>query len=317
VDYVKIAGLPLDAASPETWSKLINDISGAGYMMYWALEFPAPLVKLNPPQLEGVDFSKHLPQFYKTLQANVDKYVERCDRLRLVKELRAAGFITFIITDSRFDVMEPTLKFLFGNEYNSLFDIIITNAMKRRHFWKPDTPFRKLGAKKPNGYHVRENFCEEAKELKQYHTFGCGNKTELTEFLADIKGKKAADLKVLYIGDSMGSDIKKIRKDSRYRWTLAWVCTELECSPLLEYSKIKEIRCEVAVTNNWGHILFAGNSLSYLAAIAKKEADWLIADVIELSGTANPFDVATLIGRLKDIIQNEEKKEDYYSCCLF
>jgi len=247
-------------------------------------------MELNSPTLDGIDFSKSPPNYFQTLLGDTAQFLEQADRLRFIKELRKTGIKTFIITDSRYSVAIPALKFLFGDDYNKLFDIVITHSEKSRKFFKPENAFRKAGVKKENGSYLREEKSEVVDGLEQFQTYGNGNKPQTTEFLARLHGKAPNEMKILYMGDSLRSDIKSLRKDPTYNWTLAYVQADVETLQHLDYSVIKESCALHDKISDWGHLLTAGSRLSYMGAQINKAADWVLADPLELGETKNPVE---------------------------
>jgi len=302
-DYIEIEKLKIDCEESDVWIRLSNDTSGSGYMNFTSLQYPDAVMEIKSPTLDGIDFSKSPPNFLPSLIADSGKFLENADRLRFIKELRKTGVMTFIITDSRYNVALPALEFLFGQEYNKLFDIVVTHSVKSRKFFKRETAFRKIGVKNKDGRYLREEFCEVVKveKLEQFQTYGAGNKPETTEFLASLLGKDPKEMKILYLGDSLRSDIKSLKKDLTYEWILGYVQADLETLPHLDYSVVKENCALHDKVSKWGHLFTAGSRLSYWGAQIEKNADWVMADPLELGETKNPVETKEYFKLLRQV----------------
>jgi len=291
-DYIEISDIRMESTDSSIWKKLSHDAHKAVRTMYFTIDYPNPHIEANFPILEGVDWSKCPPTYFASILGDLGKYFNKCDRLRFIQELRKAGLKTFIVTDSRYEFADVALRFLFGKDYKCLFDIIVTHAMKSRVFWNPNYRFEKVGLVRPDGFFLREEISEEVKldELKQFHVYGGGNKAGLTEFLATLSpGTSPEDMEILFVGDSMKSDIKSLKKEQKYQWKYAWVQEELESLTWLDHSLVEKNAELSSKTTAWGHMLKAGSGLSYFGADVKRETDFVMSDVLELGGTKNPI----------------------------
>jgi len=290
-DYIEIEGLQREATSPSVWEKLSDDVTRSCYALFYAVDYPKPLIESNFPILKEFKFSSYKPGYFASVIENMEKYFSKCDRLRFIEELRAAGFKTFIVTDARFEFADVALRFLFGEDYNRLFDIILTHAAKPRTFFNPNHRFVAAGTMQQDGFYLREEVSEEVRwdELKAFHTFGEGNKVKLTEFLSKQSDIPPENLKILYVGDSIRSDIKSMKREEKYDWTYVWVQSDLDIFEFLDHSFVKKHAELNTITSDWGNLLTTKLGLSYFGAEVKEQADYVMSDVLELGGTKNPI----------------------------
>jgi len=290
-DFIEISGFQMDTVEPHVFEKFSKDITKSCYTLYDALNYPKHHIEKKIPLLEGQDWTKSPPNYFPSVLGESDKYFFKSDRLRFIEELRKAGKKTFVVTDSRFEFADVMLRWYFGDDYNRLFDIVLTHAAKSRTF-SNDYRFEEVGVEGPDGFYIREEACEEVRfeELKQFHTYGGGNKAKLTEFLASLhEDTNPENLKILFVGDSLKSDVISLKKDKRYNWSYAWVQSEIEGLNGLDNSLIEEHAELDSRISDWGHMLKVGSGLSYYGAKVKRETDFIMSDMLELGGAKNPI----------------------------
>ncbi|CAL7936759.1 unnamed protein product [Xylocopa violacea] len=136
--------------------------------------------------------------FFPSLKKNPDKYMHKCTAktitwLQKLKKHR----ITFLITGSNADFVDFIASYAIGEEWKSLFDIIICYA-KKPAFFTENRPFLQVT-------NYRENDIVESKNLKQGGLYSQGNWKGLVEFFEYVSGKQ--NPRCLYVGDNLIQDI--------------------------------------------------------------------------------------------------------------
>ncbi|XP_014234045.1 5'-nucleotidase domain-containing protein 1 isoform X1 [Trichogramma pretiosum] len=136
--------------------------------------------------------------FYPELKKNPAKYIHKCDprTLEWIKKLKETKK-TYLITGSNLDFVEVTTSYAFGENWKSLFDVIICYA-KKPAFFTDNRPF----------YSLKNYFEDEvitARDLKTGGIYNQGNWKELAQFFSNITG--VDNPKCLYVGDNMLQDI--------------------------------------------------------------------------------------------------------------
>merc|ERR1712012_1324285 len=133
------------------------------------------------------------------------------------------GKTLFLITDSRYDYANLLCSHVLGENWQELFDIIVVHAQKSRNFIDPTQPFTKTG---PNIPLEEQSEPIPIGETVFKEIVGQGNKKLVTDMLIQATGKK--EPKILYLGDSLSSDILSIRKaEAAVQWDTGFVCQEL------------------------------------------------------------------------------------------
>ncbi|XP_076375934.1 5' nucleotidase A [Megalopta genalis] len=166
-----------------------------------------PLNRYNvwPDMLDGLnkiynrDTSK-LGQgiFYTNIKSDCDKYLYKCsaETISWLKELKIYR-TTFLITGSHIDIVEYTATYALGEDWRSLFDIIICYA-KKPDFFTDNNPFFQL----ING---TEGDIIESKDLIQSGIYSRGNWKGLFEFFRRVSKKD--NPRCVYVGDNLMQDI--------------------------------------------------------------------------------------------------------------
>ncbi|XP_057319836.1 5'-nucleotidase domain-containing protein 1-like [Microplitis mediator] len=143
-------------------------------------------------------FKKNLGDYFATLKADPDKYLRKCSEeiiswLRKLKKTK----VTFLITGSNADFADFTSRHTIGDDWRSLFDVVVCFA-KKPGFFTDKRPFLKL-----------EGFEEagevEGKELTRGGIYSQGNWGEMKDLFSRITGVENS--KCLYFGDNLIQDI--------------------------------------------------------------------------------------------------------------
>ncbi|XP_072913534.1 5'-nucleotidase domain-containing protein 1 [Hemitrygon akajei] len=138
--------------------------------------------------------------YFPSVKKNPEKYLLRCSESvkDWLRRLKNAGKVLLLITSSHSDYCRLLCEHILGEDFEEIFDIIITNALKPGFFTQlpQQRPFRTL---------VNDEEREPLPSLEQPGWYSQGNWSHLNELLKKITGK--AEPKVVYFGDSMRSDI--------------------------------------------------------------------------------------------------------------
>ncbi|KAB0355769.1 hypothetical protein FD755_021710, partial [Muntiacus reevesi] len=128
------------------------------------------------------------------------KYLHTCPESvkKWLRQLKNAGKILMLITSSHSDYCRLLCEYILGNDFEDLFDIVITNALKPGFFshLPSQRPFRTL---------ENDEEREALPSLDKPGWYSQGNAVHLYELLKKMTGKP--EPKVVYFGDSMHSDI--------------------------------------------------------------------------------------------------------------
>lgn len=131
------------------------------------------------------------------VKRNPEKYLHKCssDTISWLREVKKK-FATFLLTGSNADFVNFTASYALGDDWRSLFDIVVCFA-KKPGFFINNRPFLEV---------VNNNETDVAsRDLKRGEMYSQGNWNDLLEFLARITGK--TNQRCLYIGDNLIQDI--------------------------------------------------------------------------------------------------------------
>uniref|UniRef100_UPI00398F0CBA 5'-nucleotidase domain-containing protein 1 n=1 Tax=Pristiophorus japonicus TaxID=55135 RepID=UPI00398F0CBA len=138
--------------------------------------------------------------YFPSVKKDPGKYLLRCSESLKdwLRRLKNAGKVLLLITSSHSDYCRLLCEHILGEDFEEIFDIIITNALKPGFFIQipQQRPFRTL---------VNDEERESLPSLEQPGWYSQGNWSHLNELLKKITGKP--EPKVVYFGDSMRSDI--------------------------------------------------------------------------------------------------------------
>ncbi|CAG5093849.1 Similar to NT5DC1: 5'-nucleotidase domain-containing protein 1 (Homo sapiens) [Cotesia congregata] len=146
---------------------------------------------------ERGQFKKNLGEYFVNLKTNPDKYLRKCSQeiVSWLKELKKTR-VTFLVTGSNLDFADFTATHTIGEDWRSLFDVVVCFA-KKPGFFTGSRPFLAL-----EGY-------EEAQEVKGDELtrgiYSQGNWKELKSLFGKITGK--SEPKCLYLGDNLIQDV--------------------------------------------------------------------------------------------------------------
>ncbi|XP_059898348.1 5'-nucleotidase domain-containing protein 1 [Gadus macrocephalus] len=165
-------------------------------------------------------FKEDAGTYFPSVKRDPGRYLQPCSAevkawLRSMKE---AGKVLLLITSSHSDYCRLICEHVLGKDYEDLFDIIITNALKPGFFSlvPHQRPFRTLVDD------VEES--EGLQALDKPGWYSQGNWPHLHQLLKTMTGKP--EPKVVYFGDSMRSDM--FPASSFGRWETVMVVEEME-----------------------------------------------------------------------------------------
>jgi len=132
-------------------------------------------------------------------------------------DMRKSGKKVFLLTSSHCDYAQLVMNYCVGEDWRDYFDVVISKAKKPR-FFKEQFPFMEVDA---------ERLCEvegsNVELLQQGGWYSEGNCDVLMKSFQAWTGK--SDLKVLYCGDSLKSDI--IYSKLLYNWESVFIMDSL------------------------------------------------------------------------------------------
>eukprot|EP00112_Aurelia_sp_Birch-Aquarium-sp1_P010513 Seg2241.1 transcript_id=Seg2241.1/GoldUCD/mRNA.D3Y31 product="5'-nucleotidase domain-containing protein 1" protein_id=Seg2241.1/GoldUCD/D3Y31 len=165
-------------------------------------------------------FSEHRGYFFSTIKSDADAYVKKCpkDVVEWLRNLRKAGKVTFLITQSHVDYTKFLMKFAIGENWMELFDYVITDAKKPDFFFAQpkDRPFKYTDAK------MADSICD---NLQRHCCYAQGTAIRLENDFKKLLNNKE-DIKVVYFGDSPKSDIYPPHKFRQ--WHTVAILEEME-----------------------------------------------------------------------------------------
>ncbi|KAM4771788.1 5'-nucleotidase domain-containing protein 1 [Rhinophrynus dorsalis] len=164
-------------------------------------------------------FKENCGTYFPAVKKDPSKYLKFCpDSMKnWLRSLKNAGKCILLITSSHSDYCRLLCEYILGKDFEELFDIIITNALKpgffslipqQRPFWTLDNDVE----------------IDMLPSLEKAGWYSQGNWVHLYDLLKKMTGKP--DPKVVYFGDSMRSDIFSAHHYSN--WDTVFILEELE-----------------------------------------------------------------------------------------
>ncbi|KAI1897428.1 hypothetical protein AGOR_G00083190 [Albula goreensis] len=176
--------------------------------------------------------------YFPSVKRDPGRYLQPCsDSVKAwLRSMKNAGKVLLLITSSHSDYCRLVCEHILGKDFEELFDVIITNALKPGFFSlvPQQRPFRTL-----------VNDVEESEGLPSLDKPGWysqGNWPHLHELLRSMTGK--TEPKVVYFGDSMRSDM--FPASSYGKWETVMIVEELEGEGVQgsEAAKSRDTRAE-------------------------------------------------------------------------
>ncbi|XP_070589494.1 5'-nucleotidase domain-containing protein 1 isoform X2 [Erythrolamprus reginae] len=201
-------------------------------------------------------FKENSGIYFPEVKSNPGKYIRSCpDSVKKwLRRLKESGKILLLITSSHSDYCRLLCEYTLGKDFEDLFDIIITNALKPGFFSQTPNqrPFRTL---------ENDEEQEALPTLEKPGWYSQGNATHLGELLKKMTGK--VEPKIVYFGDSMHSDIFSAHHYSNWETVLILeelggdgplVLTESRSEPLEKKGKYegRQPKALHSVSKQWG-----------------------------------------------------------------
>jgi len=167
---------------------------------------------------------------HRAVVEDLDKYIEQDSRRhlrQLLEQLKGAGKTLMVVSNSAFWYVDSGMKYVCGEDWRSLFDIVIVSAGKPA-FYTARAPFREVSSRtcrvkfKPvTSLEPGEVYCsgsiEELMRLTNWSS-KCDNDNSNPDSCWDGS-------KVIYFGDSLFADLVEARR--LYGWTTGAIIREL------------------------------------------------------------------------------------------
>ncbi|XP_053315875.1 5'-nucleotidase domain-containing protein 1 isoform X2 [Spea bombifrons] len=237
-------------------------------------------------------FKENCGTYFPAVKRDPSKYLKPCPESvkNWIRSLKNAGKVLLLITSSHSDYCRLLCEHIIGKDFEEMFDIIITNALKPGFFslTPQQRPFWTL-----------ENDVEidALPSLKKSGWYSQGNWIQLYDHLKTLTGKP--EPKVVYFGDSMRSDIFSVRRYSN--WEAVLVLEELEGdevhepdvtdlgSSLKKKGKYDSLQHQEPyfVSNKWGSY-FADTLTDLKGAQETPIITWCCASIMNYSTIAIP-----------------------------
>ncbi|POM80716.1 5'-nucleotidase domain containing hypothetical protein [Phytophthora palmivora] len=182
------------------------------YMIDRDIEYePIALVEDVNQAIANVHLSGEM---HKEVAHDLPKYIEPNPTLRpLLERIRNSGKKSFLCTNSSFSYINAGLKYMLGDDWRELFDVVIASARKPK-FYTRQRSFRKLdtGHKQVQWHAVRS--------LHRGEVYTQGSVYQLSKLTGWVGNR------VLYIGDNLFADL--VEPSRANGWRTGAIIRELE-----------------------------------------------------------------------------------------
>ncbi|XP_073238893.1 5'-nucleotidase domain-containing protein 1-like [Porites lutea] len=147
-----------------------------------------------------LNFSDQNGYFFPVITKNTSKFIKPCSKkiIDWIKSLRDGKQKVFLLTNSYIDYTNLLMNFAVGEHWPEMFDVVVCMAGKPGFFKYEEqlTQFYEIDGEREG---------DPVKQLQQNRIYSRGNHRDFTAFLQKQTNKE--NLKVLYFGDSMRSDL--------------------------------------------------------------------------------------------------------------
>lgn len=158
---------------------------------------------------------------HETVAASPEQYLHPSPQLgELLSAARGNGKSLFLLTNSGFDFVDHGMRFLVGDSWRDLFDVVIVSAQKPT-FYTRDSPFRAI-SQTGDGAQFLKWRAADAKDLAKGRVLLGGSLAELGR----LTGWGGPGKQVLYVGDHVHTDLRAPRRKAG--WATAAILRELE-----------------------------------------------------------------------------------------
>ncbi|XP_061667715.1 5'-nucleotidase domain-containing protein 1 isoform X2 [Syngnathoides biaculeatus] len=182
-------------------------------------------------------FREDAGTYFPNVKRDPGRYLQTCSESvkSWLWSMKNAGKVLLLITSSHSDYCRLICEYILGKDFEELFDVVITNALKPGFFsLKPQQrSFKNL---------VNDVESEDLPSLDKPGWYSQGNWMHLHELLKTMTGKP--EPKVVYFGDSMRSDM--FPASTFGKWETVMIVEEMEgdCVPKSDAAKSKEGQVE-------------------------------------------------------------------------
>ena len=163
--------------------------------------------------------------YFQSIRDNPEKYIyQRADVRQWLEKLKAKNQRLFLATNSRLDYTDLLSTYAFGEDWRSLFDLIIVDCKKPSFFSSPENPNKRSFHRSNENNQLLPVTIEEIKtDFQKHFIYTQGNSADLHQLMGEISDK---DPLVIYFGDHIKSDINALKRQTN--WLAAVVVEELE-----------------------------------------------------------------------------------------
>ena len=168
--------------------------------------------KIWPDMLDGLmqiytreNFANGQSGFFEALKSNPDKYLLKTDAsvIKLLRELKACGKSLFLLSGSNIDFANFTASYALGNDWQDLFDYVITFAKKPK-FFQEQRQFLKV----ENLSEISESTISLTELLTPKTNYTRGNWEQLKKSICEkVLHKNPKHVETLYVGDNILQDV--------------------------------------------------------------------------------------------------------------
>lgn len=192
------------------------------------------------------EFQKGTSPYFEELKRHPEQFLVKCsDNVKSwLLDMRKSGKKVFLLTSSHCDYAQLVMNYCVGENWRDYFDVVISKAKKPR-FFKEQFPFIKVDPER-----LVEVEGSEVQLLEQGGWYSEGNCDVLMKSFQSWTGK--SDLKVLYCGDSLKSDI--IYSKLLYNWESVFIMDSLRCFQGTACGMSDEEE-EMMFSEKWGPVL--------------------------------------------------------------
>ena len=176
------------------------------------------------------------PLFHELVTQKPEQFLKFEDSLApYLSNLKNAGKKIFLITNSKYEMVNAGMNYMVGHDWTNIFDVIIVQANKPRFFTQKATHFRQYLPDK------RILSWKHIHELKQSRIYARGSLNDLVE-LTDWDNDR-----VLYFGDHPYNDLADLSLN--HGWRTGAIIQELEDE--IRVMNTEEYKNEI----NWATVL--------------------------------------------------------------
>lgn len=154
-------------------------------------------------------------KMHRLIVEDPDRYIPKNPAmLEYLESLLRANKKLFLMTNSGYDFVNKGMTHLFGNDWQDIFDVTVTNSRKPKFFSNHKRPFRSIDPK------TGQKQWDTVKGFTKNGIYHEGNISEFMQF-TNYRSQN-----VLYFGDHVYSDLMDVT--TRHGWRTGAIISELE-----------------------------------------------------------------------------------------